>query len=112
MRLLLLLAGCGTPAEDPCPSEPPLTWENFGKGFLDKHCNGCHSSQILPDQRNGAPPGVDFDTWYGTVDFAERIHVRTLSTEAPMPPGGGPSEEELTAFDEWMRCEVLAGSEP
>lgn len=112
--LPLLLVACGPEevAEDPCPSVPALTWENFGKGHLDKHCNGCHSSQILPHQRNNAPVGVDFDTWDGTVQWGERIWIRGLSTEAPMPPGGGPGVDELAAFDEWMRCEVVGEEMP
>ncbi|MCB9670815.1 MAG: hypothetical protein H6734_15145 [Alphaproteobacteria bacterium] len=109
MALGLLLVACddGEVEEDPCPTVPALSWENFGKGHLDKHCNGCHSSQILPFQRNEAPVGVDFDTWPLTLQFAERIHVRGMATDFPMPPGGGPSAEELATFDEWMRCEVL-----
>lgn len=109
---LLVACGPGEVEEDPCPTVPTLTWENFGKGHLDKHCNGCHSSQIQDHRRNDAPVGVDFDTWDGTVQWGERILVRGLDTEYPMPPGGGPSVEELEAFDEWMRCEVLGEATP
>lgn len=106
--IALLLVGCDNaePVDDPCSSEPALTWENFGKGHLDKHCNGCHSSQIRPEQRNNAPVGVDFDTWDKTVQFGERIWIRGGET-LDMPPGGGPSEDELRLFEEWMHCEVL-----
>jgi uncharacterized membrane protein len=93
--------------DDPCVSEPALTWENFGKAHMDKHCNGCHSSMmILPHQRNDAPPGIDFNTYDMVVGWGERAYVRGVET-MDMPPGGGPSPEELANYEEWMLCEVL-----
>lgn len=73
---------------------------------MDKHCNGCHSSQLRPEIRNGAPPGVDFDTFEDTVFWRERIWVRAVE-QVSMPPGGGPGPEELARFEEWMLCDVF-----
>lgn len=107
---LFALGACDTeePVDpnDPCVSTPALTWENFGEGHMDKHCNGCHSSQLRPEQRNNAPVGVDFNTYDLTVAWAERALIRGVDS-MDMPPGGGPSPEELANFDEWIRCEVM-----
>lgn len=89
-----------------CLRDPPLTWENTGKGLIDKHCNGCHSSLLRPELRNGAPVGVDFDTYPMTLLWADRIQQRGI-VEVSMPPGGGPGPEELALLTEWMLCEVL-----
>ena len=26
-----------------CDRDPPLSYDNFGRGFLEKQCTGCHS---------------------------------------------------------------------
>ena len=46
---LVLLVGCVEApiemSEYPCPeSGTQLTYENFGKAFLDTECNTCHAS--------------------------------------------------------------------
>lgn len=89
-----------------CLRDPPLDWENFGKGHMDKHCNGCHSSYLRPELRNEAPVGVDFDTYEMTVDWADRVWERG-HVQRSMPPGGGPGPDELQRFQEWMICDVL-----
>lgn len=96
-----------------CDREPALTYENFGAGFLAKYCTGCHGSLQKQSQRANAPPGVDFDTWQGTLDWADRIWVRAVE-EGNMPPAGQPGADELARFAEWMECEVMpaAGVQP
>ena len=109
---LFLIAGCLSEKDDedsadPCLRDPPLTWDSWGKGFVEKHCNGCHSS-IIPDaHRNNAPKGVDFDTYVGVLTFAERIDARVVELNpTAMPPGGGPTDEELSLLAEWLTCSV------
>jgi hypothetical protein len=113
--LLCLLAGCsGSDDTDTlCDRGVPLTYESFGQGFLDTHCNGCHSSIISPAQRNGAPEGVNFDTYGGLLQFADRLPPRVIDAATdeddgtqPMPPGGGPTATELAMLHEWLSCEV------
>ena len=107
-----LLAGCGAKAQDSaaaegdCDRHPPLDWDNFGKGLMDKHCNGCHSSLVDRGARKGAPLGVDFNTYAGVLEFSDRIAARAIGEAPTMPPGGGPDPEELARLDEWLRCEV------
>jgi hypothetical protein len=76
---------------------------------MDKHCNGCHSVLIPEAQRQGAPSGVDFNTYADVIEWHDRIIARgtlkVLDTPS-MPPGGGPSESELAQALEWLECEV------
>lgn len=91
----------------PCDRQPPLTWENFGRGHMHKHCTGCHSAYLETlEEREDATPGVDFNTWPDTVQWAGRIWDRSVIL-GNMPPGGGPDAQEQQLFEEWMRCEVL-----
>ena len=109
-------AGCGKDADSAsdtvdCSRTPPLTWDNFGKGHMDKHCNGCHSVLIPDAQRQGAPSGVDFNTYADVLEWEERIRARATRAvldEPTMPPGGGPSDLELERTLEWLDCEVAA----
>lgn len=100
----------GQPADSAaaCDTATPLTYANFGLGFMEKHCTGCHSSLLRPDQRNEAPVGVDLDSYREVLTWAARIEARVLDVGGPtMPPGGGPTAEELVMLEEWLRCEVL-----
>lgn len=122
MRLARLLAlvgllGCGDPPRElnpMCHPDAALTWESWGQGFVDTHCVGCHSSVIPLSQRRDAPLGVDFDTYRGVLQWAERIEVRTLLNARLdddeillMPPGGGVTDEELDMLEEWLQCSVF-----
>lgn len=111
MKLLLLLAttGCKAPEGDSggdCGRVPALSYDNFGEGFLGLHCTGCHSSLIPEARREGATPGVDFDSYAAVLQWSERIGARALGDEATMPPGGGPSAEERALLGEWLQCGV------
>ena len=100
------LLGEDVRAATQCSHDPPLTYENFGEGFLKHHCNGCHSQFREYDwQRSGAPSGVDFDEWDTLLEWAERVLIRT--EEGSMPPAGGPTPDERITFVEWMECEVM-----
>lgn len=108
---LLLLLGCTLFAEedsaDPeCTRTPPLTYDNFGEGLMNKHCVGCHSSLLPEGMREEAPVGVDFDTYQGVLTWAARIEARATGDAPDMPPGGGPSADEVARLTEWLHCEV------
>lgn len=110
--LALLLLACGDADDDSgvaagdCDRAPALTYDNFGKGFMDTHCAGCHSSLYPEDLREGAPLGVDLDTYAGVLDWHERVGARALGDSPTMPPGGGPSDEERARLAEWLACGV------
>jgi uncharacterized membrane protein len=110
--ILLLLACALLPDSDSGPGEcdrdPPLTYDNFGEGFLNKHCVGCHSSLLPAGMREDAPVGVDLDTYQGVLTWADRIEARATGETPDMPPGGGPDTEEIALLTEWLHCEVAS----
>ena len=112
--MLLLLLACGAPTDSgTCGREPPLSYDNFGKGLMGRHCAGCHSSLLPEGQRNLAPLGVDLDTWAGVVQWGTRIEARSIGEAPTMPPGGGPTDQEKAMLTEWLQCDVLpAGENP
>jgi uncharacterized membrane protein len=106
--ILSWLLACGAVEDTDCAYDPALTWANEGSEFTDQYCNGCHSSQLVgAHMRNSAPDGVNFDTWQGAADYAERIAVRTDPEAPTMPPGGGPTRDELVRFNSWIACDLI-----
>jgi uncharacterized membrane protein len=97
-----------------CIHDPPLSYANFGKSFIDLHCVGCHSADVPESHRVGAPLGVDFNTYDHVMDWSERIEARAtraFSDIITMPPGGGPTSSELDLFEEWLYCAVMPQKE-
>lgn len=90
-----------------CDRDPPLTYDNFGRGFLGVHCAGCHSALNPDGHRKGAPAGVDLDTYEGLLNWAYRTEARALGDNPGMPPGGGPGPDELARLEEWLQCSVF-----
>ena len=94
----------GLDLETPCDREAALSYDNFGRWFMNQYCAGCHSSLLPEDMRHGAPMGVDLDTYGGVLEQVEAI-AEEVGGEAPsMPPGGGPSDEERALLGEWLQC--------
>jgi hypothetical protein len=91
---------------DSCNREPPLTYENFGKGLLARHCGSCHSDFVRGAQRGNAPLGVDFNNWDFVLQWADRIEVRTIQ-QGDMPPTGTMVQLEKDRLEEWLQCEVF-----
>lgn len=120
VRLLLFL--CCLPAcslfgrddtgDGACARTPPLSWDNFGDGFMTKHCTGCHASLLPEASREGAPLTVNLDTYADVLQWADRVQARAGgagdSGGADMPPGGGPSDDERARLEEWLTCGVAA----
>lgn len=104
LGLLPLLAGCG--GAD-CDREPALSWDNFGRGYMETYCTGCHS--VLLDtalERRDATFGVDFNTYGDVMKHVERVEARGTGENPTMPPSGGPSEAEIARLEEWLTCTV------
>ncbi|MDB4962684.1 MAG: uncharacterized protein JWP01_2683 [Myxococcales bacterium] len=116
MLLVLALAGCpndvplfGPPTESTCPTASPLTYENFGKPFMESYCTRCHDSKLVGKDRMGATSFHDFDTIFGIKAVSEHIDFTTASgpaaTNTSMPPDGDkPSLEERRQLGEWIAC--------
>ena len=127
--LLALLVACtgGTPTSTGtvCPDPDPgtLTYDNFGKPFMDKYCRWCHDSSLPRSKRNGAPLFHDFDDLEGVLQVQNHVDQQTgIGPNASndfMPPDRCPSElggplntscakptdEERRQLAEWLACE-------
>lgn len=118
---LLLLLGCsGQHAEDEhhepsgatCPPSSTLTYETFGRAFMNDYCTRCHSSALRGAERNGAPSDHDFDTLAG-IRATTTHHIDELAAAGPahvntaMPPTDPkPSTSEREQLGEWLACEM------
>ena len=127
--IFVLAAACGgdspTPTGTECPTPDPmtLTYDNFGRDFMDRYCNWCHDSSLTRSMRNGAPLYHDFDTLLGVKQTPEHIDEQAgfgpnaknqfmPPERCPSTPGGPldrdcpqPTAEERTKLAEWMACE-------
>jgi len=106
--ILVLMLACNDSNDSgviSCDREPALTFDNFGKSFLAKHCTGCHSVLQEGDLREGAPLGIDLNTYADVLNWADRIEIRSIDN-LDMPPGGGPSEVERGMLEEWLECAI------
>jgi hypothetical protein len=113
---LLLLAACseepifGPPTESVCPpAGTELTYQNFGKPFMEAYCTRCHSSDLAGDERMGAPSFHDFDSLFGIKAVHEHIDETTAAGPAAfndgMPQDGPkPTKMERYQLGEWIAC--------
>lgn len=91
-----------------CPDDgSTLTYENFGKKFMQDYCVRCHS--VDAKNRNGAPADHNFDT-LADVDFM-KAHIDQYAGSGPsatnmkMPPSDPkPTMEERQKLSEWLAC--------
>jgi hypothetical protein len=120
MRALALWAatalGCGgtgalygPPTESVCPQGSTLSYEGFGKPFMERYCTRCHAASLRGSQRMGAPSFHDFDTLFGIKVVFDHIDETTAagpaSTNLGMPPDKpAPSVEERKQLGEWIAC--------
>ena len=82
---VVALAACtnAVPIDDyPCPDGgTQLTYETFGREFLETNCNRCHSAG--DGLRHGAPESYRFDTLDDVHAHRDRIFVRAAATKGP-----------------------------
>jgi hypothetical protein len=117
--VLVLLLGCseeplfGPPTESVCPPVQTLSYENFGKPFMESYCTECHDSAKRGADRQGAPSFHDFNTVYGVRAVYEHIDFTTAAgptgiVNDSMPPDGEPQPTlaEREKLGEWIACEM------
>ena len=109
--LFSFVAACVQTVDAPCVHTPPLSWDNFGEGFMEQNCLGCHSSYLSGEERHGAPEGVDFNTYADVITWVDRIDARATGEDADMPPGGSVSAEDKALLEEWLLCAVYPDAE-
>jgi len=86
------------------------------KPIIDNRCTGCHASTRTGTARNGAPAGVDFDTYAGAM--VNIAHATYHVIGGQMPPGGGLPENERALWVQWVEqgtleaCSQLDGGLP
>lgn len=116
--VLGLLVACGSdgptsvfgpPTESTCPPSSTLTYETFGKKFMEDYCTRCHSSTLVGAARQGAPSFHDFDFVEGIRPLADHIDETTASgpaaTNLGMPEDGNkPTLAERQQLGEWLAC--------
>ncbi len=101
----------GPPTASACPPDSTLTYESFGKGFMESYCTRCHSSTLTGDARNGASLYHDFDSLDGVLAVADHVDAKAAAgpgaTNELMPIGGPtPTVEERKQLGEWLACEL------
>jgi cytochrome c5 len=101
----------GPPTGATCPPTSTLTYDNFGRAFMESYCTRCHSSTLSGAARMGATADHDFDSKIGVLRVYD--HVDQTAGSGPdasndqMPPNGAmPSLAEREMLAEWLACGV------
>ena len=102
MFVVAALLACSGDPPPACEDGP--TWTSAGQPFVTTWCTPCHSSTVIGDDRQGAPVGVDFDTYNATTTWAGSLRPQVAGDTASMPPAGGPSREDRADFVAWLDC--------
>jgi len=112
---LHLLAACSSndPQDEPDSSPPPAntcpppaevpTFSDLESGILPI-CRECHSASVTGDARQGAPPGIDFDTYEQFANAGESAAYLVRYRIMPFPNGDGPTEEQRKELYDWVAC--------
>lgn len=113
----LLVAACGHSHDEPvgvpsgatCPATQTLTYDNFGKAFMQTYCIRCHSSTLSGAARQGATADHDFDKIELIRVFLDHIDQKAgagpASTNTSMPPSDPkPTNDERRKLAEWVAC--------
>jgi cytochrome c5 len=102
-------AAIGPATESKCPSVQTLTYDNFGRGFIQTYCARCHASTVTGAARKGAPADHTFDDIHEIRGLAHHIDQYAASgpaaTNTAMPKDDPrPSLEERRKLGEWLAC--------
>jgi uncharacterized membrane protein len=107
----------GPPTESECTTGSTLTYENFGRGFMERYCTRCHASALRGEARHGAPSFHDFDTLFGIKAVFDHVDETTASgpaaTNTSMPPDTpSPTLAERRQLGEWLACGMPSAPSP
>ena len=93
-----------------CPEEgTKLTYQDFGRPFLESYCFRCHGLHVTGELRQGAPVDHMFDTafdcWIDANHIDQLAGSGPLATNEEMPPDGPfPTVEERRKLSLWLSC--------
>lgn len=105
--IALAFAGCGDPPlADPCIDTPTYT-NQIKPMILDTKCLQCHSMMLKMQARQGAPEGIDFDTYELAQPHFDAMSSAITSGREPPPTlmpkiEVTPAERELVS--DWRSC--------
>ncbi|MBX3232092.1 MAG: hypothetical protein KIT84_19745 [Labilithrix sp.] len=99
-----VIAACssgGEPTGSTCPEGSTLTYETFGRSFLETHCTKCHSAA-----GRGESPALDsvanVRANATSIDSAAAAGPKATNTE--MPEDSDVAEAERRKLGEWLAC--------
>ena len=109
----VLLMACG-PGPETEPSLPvvdcdAVTVPSYHDLTIWRSCNLCHASTLTGANRQGAPEGIDYDTYEAASAFAYIGAVEVNS--GTMPFTGTVTDEEKEAYYAWALCGTPEGSD-
>lgn len=99
----------GPPSGAACPEGSTLTYESFGRSFMESYCLRCHSESVTGADRFGAPSDHNFDTIIEIQGLAGHIDQMAGagpdSTNEIMPTDDpAPTLAEREQLAEWLAC--------
>lgn len=112
----LLSASCGhsheqigPPTGATCPTPQALTYDSFGRAFMQSYCLRCHSASATGGARQGAPSDHNFDSINDIRSLADHIDqyagAGPAAVNTAMPRGTPtPTEAERRKLAEWLAC--------
>lgn len=99
----------GPPSGATCPENSTLTWDTFGKNFMETYCTRCHATSVTGSARQGAPNDHNFES--AELVRMQIEHIDETSAAGPsavntaMPIGAPtPTEAERKQLGEWLAC--------
>ena len=101
-----------TPPIEVCPEDSVVTWESFAESFITTRCLACHTENHSGTDRQGAPEGIDFDSYEAVVAHASRVAAVATGSSPTMPPADGVEEADRARLAEWLACGTPGVPEP
>ena len=98
MGSLAFTTGCD-PGE--CPDDSSVSWADV-EPLFSEHCTSCHASDLVGDDRNGAPVGYDYDSRELAASHPNWTWAEVKLGH--MPPSGALQEADQELIREWLAC--------
>lgn len=113
LPLALLFTGCSSSSSETgqasgatCPSGSTLTYDTFGKKFMESYCTRCHKAGSTDTE---AAAKGDYSTLAGVQAHRDAIDSEAAAgatrTNTGMPESSPtPSDAERKQLGEWLAC--------
>lgn len=101
LLVAVFLPACGSSGDaGTCPAGSTATYAGEIKPIVERACTGCHASTLSGNARSGAPGSVNLDSYAAAAAAGAQSNQAVQSGH--MPPGGGLSAADRTAFACWI----------